>query len=665
MKFYTHDESQYFIRTRLIFSKKHSHDRESINPFLREDTYNFIYMNKSYHHHLPIVATLGVVYGDIGTSPLYALKQCFTGTDLPLNEATIFGVISLIFWVLMLVVTIKYVALVMRAHNDGEGGILSLLALISHRRLRFVSTQTLIALGLIGAALFCGDTLITPAISVLSALEGITVAAPEFNRYVLPSSIMVILGLFFIQSKGTDRIGGLFGPIMLIWFIVIGGLGVWHIWQNPSIIKAINPWYGIDLACSHPYKILPLLGLVVLCVTGAEALYADMGHFGARSIRFSWLGLVGPSLVLNYFGQGAALLHHPQALENPFFFLVPKQYALVMVGLATVATIIASQSVISGLFSLCSQAIQLDYLPKMRIVHTSAQHFGRIYMPTVNWIVCIGVLAMVLIFKDSDHLAAAYGLSVSGVMVITSLLSIVAMLRIFRWKVWTVLLSFGILLLLDCTFLAANGLKFFNGGWMPIVIAVIVWGMMHIWHTHRKRIADHHRKASLTFSQFFQQHDLEKIFRSTGTAIFLSKDIDHIPLTLLKHLEYSSSLALQVIALTIQSHTNPWIPKKERIFVQRFANGLIQVVIHYGFMQQPKMAKIMKLMQKQAVDVHIQNTTFFLLRTVPAHGAETSALKSIKASIFRFMLRNTTSAAHFFEIPQQRAVELGVAFNLK
>ena len=355
-------------------------------------------MQRSHIDTLPIIATLGVVYGDIGTSPLYAIKECFSGAHIALNEANILGVLSLIFWVLMLVVTIKYVMLILRAHNHGEGGILALLALISHRRLKFVSSHTMIALGLIGAALFWGDTLITPAISVLSALEGLTVAAPKFSTYIVPAAVAVIISLFMLQAKGTERIGSLFGPVMLVWFIIIGVLGGVQIWQTPSILKAINPWYGFQLACSHPYQILPLLGFVVLCVTGAEALYADMGHFGARAIRFSWLSLVGPCLVSNYFGQGAALLRHPEAISNPFFYLVPEPHMLHMVGLATIASIIASQSVISGLFSLCGQAIQLDYLPRMRIIHTSAQHVGRIYIPAINWLLMTCVVAVVLIF---------------------------------------------------------------------------------------------------------------------------------------------------------------------------------------------------------------------------------------------------------------------------
>ncbi len=617
-------------------------------------------MHRAHHHTLPIIATLGVVYGDIGTSPLYAIRECFTDTHIALNEANILGVLSLIFWVLVLVVTIKYVMLILRAHNHGEGGILALLALISNRRLKFLSTRALISLGLIGAALFWGDTLITPAISVLSALEGVTMAAPKFTPYIVPASLVVILILFLLQAKGTDRIGSLFGPIMLIWFIVLGALGGWQVWQNPTVLKAINPFYGFHLAYNHPHQVLPLLGVVVLCVTGAEALYADMGHFGPRAIRFSWVALVWPCLVLNYFGQGAALMHHPGALSNPFFYLVPEPYMLYMVGLATVASVIASQSVISGLFSLCGQAIQLDYLPRMRIIHTSAQQYGRIYIPAINWMLCAGVMMMVLVFKNSDRLASAYGLSVSGVMVMTSLLAMVAMLRVFRWRLWAVLLTFGVLFLVDVTFLVANFLKFSHGGWIPVAIGVVMWVVMNVWHKQRKYMNDKTRKLSLSFSQFFERFHPQVITRVPGTAVFLSKDIDHVPLSLLKHIEHTRCLSERVIILTIQNHTIPWVPKNERIFLNNFSNGFIQVVAHYGFMQSARMSSIIKSAQAKGLELDITHSTFFLLHAVPMLGSRLKGWRGLGARLFRCMLRNTASAGHFFEIPHQRVMELGV-----
>ncbi|MEI6627999.1 MAG: KUP/HAK/KT family potassium transporter [Alphaproteobacteria bacterium] len=612
---------------------------------------------------IPLIATLGVVYGDIGTSPLYAIRECFS-SNIGLNEANVLGVLSLIFWALMLVVTLKYVLLILRAHNNGEGGILALMALISNRRLKFISSHTLIAMGLLGSALFFGDTIITPAISVLSALEGITLSIPKFNHYIVPASIFIIILLFLFQSKGTDKVGALFGPIMLIWFLTIGGLGLWQILGMPSILKAISPWYGIQLAMAYPKEILPLLGFVVLCITGAEALYADMGHFGARAIRISWLSLVGPCLILNYFGQGVAILQHPEAVANPFYFLVPEPFLLYMVALATVASIIASQSVISGLFSLVGQAIQLDYLPRLKIIHTSSHAYGRIYIPAINWLLCICVVTIILVFKNSDKLADAYGFSVSGVMVMTSLLAMVAMLRIFRWKVITVLLSFGLLFLLDLAFLSANSLKLQNGGWMPMTIAILVWSLMHLWHRQNKRLNDKIRKLSLTFSQFFQKFSPNQISRIPGTAVFLSKDFDHIPLSLIKYLEHSNCLGEQVVILTILSHTTPRIPKNERIFIQHFSNGFVQVIAHHGFMQSPRISTILKDAQGKGLLVDIHNISFFLLAVIPVLGSRLRGLRGLGARIFRVLLRNTTRTANFFEIPHQKVMELGVQFKI-
>lgn len=612
---------------------------------------------------LPLIATLGVVYGDIGTSPLYAIRECFSG-NVGLNEANVFGVLSLIFWALMLVVTLKYVLLILRAHNNGEGGVLALTALISNRRLRFISTNTIVSIGLLGAALFFGDTIITPAISVLSALEGITISFPKLQPYIMPASIVIIILLFLLQSKGTDIVGTLFGPIMLTWFLVIGLLGLWQISSMPQILKAISPWYGIKIAIAYPKEIIPLLGFVVLCITGAEALYADMGHFGARAIRISWLSIVAPCLILNYFGQGVAMLLHPEAIANPFYFLVPEPLILYMVILATIASIIASQSVISGLFSLVGQAIQLDYLPRLKIIHTSWHTYGRIYIPAINWILCISVLAVILVFKNSNALADAYGFSVSGVMVMTSLLAMVAMLRVFKWKMTKVLLSFGLLFLLDLAFLASNSLKLTHGALMPVAIALFVWIVMHLWHRQHKRLNDKIRKLSMTYSQFFQKVKFEKISRIKGTTIFLSKDFDHMPLSIIKYLEHSNCLGEQVIILTIQSHTIPRIPKNERIFVQHFSNGFVQVVAHYGFMQSPRIATILKNAQDKGLAIEVNNISFFLLTVIPVLGARLKGLRGLGARIFRLLLRNTTRTARFFEIPYQKVVELGVQFKI-
>ena len=620
-------------------------------------------MRHSKQNILPLIATLGVVYGDIGTSPLYAIRECFSG-NIGLNEANVLGVLSLIFWALMIVVTLKYVLLILRAHNNGEGGILALTALISNRRLKFISTSTLIATGLLGAALFFGDTIITPAISVLSALEGITVSFPKLQQYIMPASIVIIILLFLLQSKGTDTVGSLFGPIMLTWFLVIGILGLWQICNMPHIIKAISPWYGIKLAITHPKEILPLLGFVVLCITGAEALYADMGHFGARAIRISWLSLVFPCLVLNYFGQGVAILQYPEAIANPFYFLVPEACIPYMVVLSTIASVIASQAVISGLFSLVGQAIQLDYLPRLKIIHTSSHTYGRIYIPAINWILCISVVAVILVFENSDSLADAYGFSVSGVMVMTTILAMVAMLRVFKWKHITVLLTFGLLFLLDLAFLASNSLKLKHGAIMPISIAIFVWAIMHLWHRQHKRLNDKISKLSMTYSQFFNRVKLDQISRIEGTSVFLSKDCDHMPLSIIKYLEHSNCLSEQVVILTILSHTIPRIPKGERIFVQHFANGFVQVIAHHGFMQSPRISTILKGAHTKGLDIDVNHVSFFLLSVIPVLGARLNGLRGLGARIFRLLLRNTTKPAKFFEIPYQKVVELGVQFKI-
>lgn len=616
------------------------------------------------HNNTSIIATLGVVYGDIGTSPLYAIKECFASTGLAANELNVLGVLSLIFWSLLLVVTLKYVYLMLKAHNHGEGGILALLALVNHRRLKFVSTPMIVAIGLLGAALFWGDSLITPAISVLGALEGLSVAAPKLAVHIMPIAIGIIIFLFMMQSKGTERIGKIFGPIILLWFLVIGGFGLAQIVANPLVIKALNPLYCINIITTNPLKFLTIIGFVVLCVTGAEALYADMGHFGAKSIRMAWLFVVLPCLVLNYFGQGAAILNNASNIQNPFYAIVPPSVLIATIILATVATIIASQAVISGMFSLCHQAIQLEYLPRMRFIHTSAQQYGRIYMPFVNWTLCIGVIAVILFFKNSGNLASAYGLSVSGVMVMTSLLAMVAMRRVLKWPLTGVIIVFGGLLIIDSTFFVANAMKFAKGGWLPVSFGLIVWLIMQTWNKERRRLHEKTRRNSMTFSQFFQNFQLDTMPRIKGTAVFLSKDYDHVPYSLLKHIEHANSLPQQVIVLSMLSHNVPYVPKNERVFIQHFNNGFKQIVGHFGFMQVPKISSILRHAKIQGLDINLDSCHFVLLHVVPYFGPKVRFLKRITAKLFKFLLNNSTKAAYYFEVPAHRTIELGVPFKV-
>lgn len=618
----------------------------------------------SHYKNSSIVAALGVVYGDIGTSPLYALKHCFAGSALEVNDFNILGILSLIFWSLIIVVTLKYVVFMLKAHNHGEGGILALLALVNQRRLKFVSSPIIMALGLLGAALFWSDSLITPAISVLSALEGLSVVSVTAKGYVLPLALGIILILFFIQSKGTENLGKVFGPIMLVWFLVLGGLGLLQILNNPAVLKALNPIYGFKIIATNPLKFLTIISFVMLCLTGAEALYADMGHFGAKAIRKAWLFIVLPCLVLNYFGQGAAVLKNPAFVINPFYAIVPANFIVEMILLATFATIIASQAVISGMFSLCHQAIALDYLPRMKFIHTSAQQYGRIYIPFVNWALCLGVITIILFFQNSEHLANAYGLSVSGVMVMTSLLAMVAMRRILKWSLSSVFAVFGIFLSIDIMFLTANLIKLKSGGWLPLVFAALVWFIMQIWHKERKNLNEKTRRNSLTFSQFFQKFDLNKIQRNDGTSVFLSKDYDHVPYALIKHIEYANSLPSNIIVLSILNHNVPYIPKNEMVFVQNFQNGFKQIVGHFGFMQIPKVISILRNAKIQGADINLENCNFVLLHPLPYSGLKMKFLKKISTKIFRFLLNNSTRAAYYLEIPANRTIEIGVPFKV-
>jgi KUP system potassium uptake protein len=616
------------------------------------------------NNHSSLIAALGVVYGDIGTSPLYAIKECFLGAHMPVTEANVLGVLSLIFWSLILVVTVKYVLLMLKANNHGEGGILALLALVSHRRLKFVSTPVIVMIGLLGAALFWGDSLITPAISVLSALEGLSVAAPNLVIYVMPLSVVIILLLFVVQKKGTEHVGKIFGPVMLLWFLVIGVLGLWQIIQNPIVLKALNPLYCFKLIGSNPLKFLVIISFVVLCVTGAEALYADMGHFGIKIIRCAWLFVVLPCLFLNYFGQGAAILSNAANIQNPFYAMVPSNWLLAMIVLATIATIIASQAVISGMFSLCHQAIQLEYLPLMKFIHTSAQQYGRIYIPFVNWILCAGVIAIILFFKDSQHLASAYGFAVSGVMVMTSLLAMVAMRRILKWSLAAVIAVFGCLLLIDATFFLASAMKFTTGGWLPACFALVIWLIMQTWNKERRHLNEKTRRNSMTFSQFFQHFNIESIQRIKGTAVFLSKDYDHVPYSLIKHIEHANSLPQQVIILSILVHNVPYIPKNERVFIQHFNNGFKQIVGHFGFMQIPKISSILRHAKIQGLDINLEQCHFVLLHAVPYSGLKVRGIKKITAKLFKFLLNNSTRASYYFEVPAHRTIELGIPFKV-
>lgn len=621
------------------------------------------------NNKIALLSVLGVVYGDIGTSPLYVIKECLFNTNIILNNDSILGILSLVFWCLMLVVTFKYIFLILKADNHGEGGILSLLALLNCRRLRFFSNQFILILGFIGAALFFGDGLITPAISVLSALEGINLINSSMQQtdFNVILSIVVILLLFGLQKKGTTYIGKIFGPVMFFWFVVIGLLGLLQVIKNPIVFNAINPIFAISIVKIAPLKFLAIMGFVMLCVTGVEALYADMGHFSKKTIQKSWFLVVFPCLLLNYFGQGALVISNIDSgviTQNPFYEMAPKNFLIYMVFLSTIATIIASQSIISGVFSLFNQSVQLGYLPNMKIFHTSQQHYGRIYIPFVNWLLCISVILIVIIFKNSSELASVYGLSVSGLMLITSVMAMVAMRRVFKWNIALTIVVFGIIIIVDVLLFVSNVYKVSSGTFLPLLFAFMFFLVMHIWWKQNKYFNDLARLNSLTFIQFFQRFDKNKIFRVRGTAIFLSKDYNHVPYSLIKRMELANSLHEKVIILSIINHHSPYIPKEEKVFVQNFDYGFQQIIIHHGFMETPNAKSILKAIKAKGENIDIHDCHFVFLRYLPYFSGRIKfGMKKLRISIFEYLYKNSPNSG-YLEIPAQKIIEIGVPIKI-
>lgn len=608
-----------------------------------------------------IITTLGVVYGDIGTSPLYAIKECFSGARMVLTHANILGVLSLVFWTLTSVVTFKYIFIVLRANSNGEGGVLALLSLVRLQKIRFVPYRYLVLLGFLGVALFFGDTSITPAISILSALEGIHTITPALDLFIVPASIVVVVILFCIQSHGTDKIGGLFGPIMLLWFLSIGIFGFLSIMRHPEVLYAINPMYAVNLAVHSTRQTLVMMGFLVLCITGAEALYADMGHFGPKLIRVSWLYVVFPCLICNYFGQGAELLSNVKSVTNPFYSIIPVFAKPFVIILATVSTAIASQSVISGLFSLCRQASQIGYLPRMRIIHTSAKQIGQIYIPAINWIMFFMVCVVIILFKKSDRLAEAYGLAASGVMLVTSIFALIATLRVFKWQPFFVYGVFSLFIGIDCVFLYANSLKLISGGWFPLLVSSTVFFVMYVWDKQYSHMNEKIYKYSVGFNKFFDEYEIASIQRVAGTGIFLSQDANHAPLSIIKHIEHNKCLPKKVIILSIISHMVPKIQKNERLVIERLAHkNFVHIIANFGFMQTPRVTRVLREAQAEGVEIDIHSCTYYLLNAVPSLPAKMRGVRGFGARIFRFLLRNTTSVWYFFDIPYQRVLEMGI-----
>jgi len=617
--------------------------------------------NTQQKSRLPVLAlaALGIVYGDIGTSPLYAMKEVFAGTHpVPVTSANILGILSLVFWSLMIVVSIKYVIFILRADNRGEGGIMALMAL-ALRKVEGARGQSAIMLaGIAGAALFYGDGVITPAISVLSAVEGLEVATPAFKSWVIPITIGVLAGLFAFQRRGTAGIGALFGPVVCLWFAVLALLGVINIATDPGVLSALNPIHALDFFRSDPRLGFLALGGVFLVVTGGEALYADMGHFGRKPIQLAWFGIVLPALVLNYLGQGAMLLHDPTAIENPFYRMAPTWAIYPLVALATAATVIASQAVISGAFSITREAIQLGYAPRMEVQHTSEKEIGQIYMPAINGALLIAVVALVLEFRSSTSLAAAYGIAVTGTMVITTLLAFIVVRRLWGWGWIKSGLLIAVFLAVDVVFFAANATKIADGGWFPLVFGLGVFMLMSTWQRGRQLMQARLQREAIAVEPFIQALGPGSVTRVPGTAVFLASNPDAVPRALMHNLKHNLVLHQRVALVTVRVTDIPHVPEGERVEVQALPNDFHRVLIHYGFKDDPDLPKALALCEQFGLPIDAMQTSFFLGREtlIPRPQSEMSLWRE---KIFVAMFRNAGSAASFFNIPPNRVVELG------
>jgi len=609
------------------------------------------------------IGALGVVFGDIGTSPLYAMRETAqaAGGHLP-GSAAIYGSVSLIFWALVIVVTIKYVVFIMRADNNGEGGVLALAAL-AHRAPVSRGVKTAIGVAaLLGLALFYGDGMLTPAISVLSAMEGLSVDGSAFTPWVIPLTLAILVGLFILQRRGTEKIGKIFGPVMVLWFIVIAVLGVIAILKSPQILRAANPLYGLALFAREPWTAFVTLGLVVLAVTGCEALYADMGHFGRRAIRSAWLYFAFPALVLNYFGQGALLLSRPADASFLFYALVPSWAHYPMVALSAVATVIASQAVISGVFSITRQAVQLGQLPRMEIRHTSAVERGQIYVPRINVLLGIGVILIVLIFKSSDALASAYGIAVTGVMVISTVLVGVVAYHRWGWSKWAVFGVFGVLGFIDLAFLASNALKIVQGGWLPLAVAAAVFVVMDTWRVGRRVYAEKVREGSLALDLFLERAD-KMTQRVAGTAIFMSARSDMVPGALLHSLKHFKVMHERVVLATVTAADTPFVPASRRIAVEKLGKGFFITRLVYGFFESPDIPQDLALARAHGLALEMDQSTYFLGRETLVPG-EHPSLSGWRVALYMWLASNAQAPARFYHLPPGRVVELGTQVTI-
>jgi KUP system potassium uptake protein len=611
------------------------------------------------------LAALGIVFGDIGTSPLYAVRECFHGEyGIAVTHANILGVLSLMFWALVMIVSLKYLVFILRADNNREGGVIALTALIKQKAGNTLRGRLgLVVIGLFAACLLYGDGMITPAISVLSAVEGIRIITPVFTPYVVPLTIVILTGLFLIQRRGTAKVGVLFGPVVLVWFCVLAGVGVIQIVKNPKILAAVMPWYGIDFLIENKIHGFVVLGAVFLVATGAEALYADMGHFGKRPIRLTWFVLVFPALVLNYFGQGALLIANPGESHHPFYAMVPSWAMIPMVLLATLATIIASQAVISGAFSLTRQAIQLGYLPRLKVTHTSATHMGQIYVAPVNWLLMICTIGLVIGFQSSSRLAAAYGVAVTSTMLITTTLFYVVARERWGWNRLDVGILVGIFFCVDAPFFLANISKIFHGAWFPLIIGGMVFIVMSTWEKGRYILRKQIQDMTPTYEEFNKSLEANPPLKVRGQAVFLTGNPDTVPPAMIHNMNHNKVLHSDIAILNFQTKDVPRVPNLEKVEVEKLRGGFFRIVACHGFMEDPGISNIFALAREKGLEIKVDNASFFLGREKLII-TDTPRMRRWRSGLFLFLSRNSTDAASFYDIPTNQVIEVGLQLEI-
>jgi len=611
------------------------------------------------------LAAMGVVYGDIGTSPLYTMREVFNGPHaVAVSPDNLLGILSLIFWALTITVSLKYVMFITRADNRGEGGIMALTALALRTPTASFKTVWLVSmLGIFGAALFYGDAVITPAMSVLSAVEGLEVATPLFKPYVVPITLGILVGLFVFQRKGTASVGALFGPVMMFWFAMLGGLGLWNVLRHPAVVAAINPWYALHFLFAHGTHAFLALGAVVLAITGGEALYADMGHFGRRPIKWAWLGYVFPLLFLNYLGQGALILDNPKAIANPFFLLVPEALVLPMVLLSTAATVIASQAVISGAFSLTSQAIQLGYCPRIQVRYTSEREMGQIYIPNINWLLLIAVIVLVLGFRSSSNLASAYGIAVTLTMMIDTILAFIVVRALWAWSWFKAGLFLTFFVVVDFAFFSANVVKIFDGGWFPLILGLTVFTVLSTWKRGRGLLYEKLLQDSMPLDAFIKSLEYGGPHRCPGTGVFMTTNPNGVPRAMLHNMLHNKVLHERVVLLNVIVEDVPHVPEIDRVEVHKLKQGFMQVIVRYGFKDEPDIPAALAMCEPYGLSYEVMETSFFLGReTIVPH--RMPSMPGWRKTLFVWMFRNADPATAFFKIPTNRVVELGTQVEL-